>query len=119
MATGLHGISVMMFSPPRKCYYKELKDKKRIKVDSTYIYSSLDRSGASARSYSNRFSTKFIVATQWFFLLSFFSLSYIIRPHRFLTNIKNFIRKNQETIMDQFLAEKFKQFKRKLALKSN
>ena len=117
---GLHGISVMMFSPyPGSAYYKELKDKKRIKVDSTYIYSSLDRSGASARGYSNRFSTKFIVATQWFFLLSFFSLSYIIRPHRFLTNIKNFIRKNQETIMDQFLAEKFKQFKRKLALKSN
>ena len=98
---------------------QSIKDKNKIKVDSTYIYSSLDRSGASARSYSNRFSTRFIVVTQWFFLLSFFSLSYIIRPHRFLKNIMNFIKKNQETIMDQFLAEKFKQFRRKLALKSN
>ena len=34
---GLHGISVMMFSPyPGSSYYRELKDKKRIKVDSTY-----------------------------------------------------------------------------------
>ena len=118
--SGLHGISVMMFSPyPGSSYYKELIDKDRIEVDSTYIYSSLDRSGASARSYSNKFSTRFIVVTQWFFLLSFFSLSYLIRPQRFLANIKNFLKKNQETIMDQFLAEKFKQFRRKLALKNN
>ena len=100
-----HGISVMMFSPyPGSAYYKELKDKNRIKVDSTYIYSSLDRSGASA-SYSNRFSTKFILITQWFFFLSFFQFILLIRPHRFLTNIKNFSTKNQETIMDQFLAK--------------
>tara|TARA_X000001036_G_scaffold57065_1_gene46796 strand:- start:451 stop:2259 length:1809 start_codon:yes stop_codon:yes gene_type:complete len=117
---GLHGISVMMFSPyPGSAYYRELKEKNKIKVDSTYIYSSLDRSGASVRGYNNNFSTRFIIVTQWFFLLSFFSLSYLIRPQRFLAHIKNFLKKNQETIMDQFLAEKFKQFKRKLALKSN
>ena len=53
------------------------------------------------------------------FSFKFFSISYLIRPQRFLVHIKNLSQKNQETIMDQFLAEKFKQFKRKLALKSN
>jgi len=115
---GLHGVSVMMFSPyPGSSYYKELKSRNKVTVDSTYIYSSLDRSGVSARSYSNHFNTRFITILQWIFLLSFFSLMYLVRPHRIFKHFKNFLKKNQETIMDQFLAEKFKQMKRKFSIK--
>jgi len=111
--TGLHGASVMMFTPyPGSALYRELKSKKKIDIDTKYIYSTLTRSGASTKSYSNFFGTRFLIVTQWFFLLSFFSLMYGIRPLRLFKLLKNIIKKKQETVMDQFLVEKYKQLRR-------
>ena len=111
--TGLHGASVMMFTPyPGSALYRELKSKKKIQIDSQYIYSTLTRSGASTKSYSNFFGTRFLIVTQWFFLLSFFSLMYGVRPFRLIILLKNIFKKKQETVMDQFLVEKYKQLKR-------
>ena len=45
-------------------------------------------------------------------LLSFFSLMYGVRPLRLITLLKNIFKKKQETVMDQFLVEKYKQLKR-------
>ena len=110
---GLHGASVMMFTPyPGSALYKELKNKKKIKIDAQYLYSTLTRSGASTISYSNFFGTRFLIVTQWFFLLSFFSLMYGVRPFRLFKLLKNIIKKKQETVMDQFLVDKYKQIKR-------
>ena len=67
---GLHGASVMMFTPyPGSALYKELKNKKKIKIDAQYLYSTLTRSGASTISYSNSFFNRnpMVFSTEFFF----------------------------------------------------
>jgi len=110
---GLHGVSIMMFSPyPGSALYVELKNQNKIKIDKSYMYSTLSRSGASTKSYSNIFGTRFLIITQWVFLLNFFALMYVLRPNRIIRALTNIFKKKQETVMDQFLIEKYKQIKR-------
>jgi len=109
---GLHGVSVLMFSPyPGSELYKKLYSDRKIIFDGYYVYSTLLRAGASTQSYHPKYRTPFLLLLQWFFLLTFYGLQYLFRPIRLARTLHNFIKRQQETVIDQFLVAKVKQLR--------
>lgn len=110
---GLHTVSVMVFAPYPGCEeFVRLSEQGAIEVDDGYVLSTLLRSGSSVKSYNPRFGERALIAIQMFFLVSFFALQYLFRPIRAFTVISNLIHSKQESVMDQFLTAKLKQFRR-------
>lgn len=115
---GIDGIAVMAFAPyPGSEYYRELMAKGEIVFKDDYVYSSLLRVSASIRSYNPRFKPWHILTIQYFFLLSFYGLLYLLRPWHFARSVRNAMHDREENIMDQFLTTKFKQLRKRIKLR--
>jgi radical SAM superfamily enzyme YgiQ (UPF0313 family) len=104
---GLHSVAVMMFAPyPGSELFEQLRAEGKLELTEGYYYSALLRSGRSSVSY-NRFDLRVLLVVQFLFLISFWSLTYLLRPKRLLRTLSRMFRSGQEeSIMDKLLHAK-------------
>ncbi len=106
---GVEQSATMIFGPyPGSSYYKELVAKGKIQLEKSYIYSSLLRA-SNAKSYNDRISTRQLQIIQFFFIVSFWLLNFMLRPWRVFVLLRNLISNRHETIMDKLIYTKIKQ----------
>lgn len=109
-AEGLDTVAVMVFAPyPGSEEYENLRAEGKIVHDERYFYSSLLRSAGAQRSVHPRWTPRQLAALQLGFLLSFYGVSYAMRPRRALRVAKRVLAGTQESVMDQFLTTKLAQ----------
>jgi radical SAM superfamily enzyme YgiQ (UPF0313 family) len=109
---GVDAVSVMQFNPypGSSDYFGFRKDGKIDFGDDNYVYSSLFRTlgqNPSTRSaFSDRYLNAFLLVCQ----LSFWGLQFLVRPWRLLRSAWNVLRSREETVLDQFLVVKMRQW---------
>ena len=113
-AHGLHGLSVLVFSPyPGGALHEELRAQGRLREDARWRYASLLRSAGGGPSRSGAASggggPGIELALQMAMLAGFHALQYARRPWRLLQHAWALARGQQRTVMDQFLATKLAQ----------
>ncbi len=104
---GLHGVAVMMFAPyPGSELFERLTREGKLELTDEYYYSALMRSGLSAVSY-NDFDRRLLISIQFFFLISFWGLQYLLRPMRLLRTLGQlFAPGHEQSVMDKLLHAK-------------
>lgn len=108
---GMHAISVIPFNPyPGSADYRRLRDAGEITFDDAFIYTSLLRTRGQAAAVRTQFSTRYLVAFELVCLLVFYAVQFLTRPWRLLRVAANLVHARQETILDQFLAVKTRQW---------
>lgn len=109
-AAGLHGLSVLAFSPyPGSAEYDALAAEGRIADDDRDLYGSLLRSAAGRASWSPVLGPRTLQAVQLSVLAAFFATSWARRPWRAGQAAVAVVRRRQATVLDQFLATKASQ----------
>lgn len=109
-AAGLHGLSVLAFSPyPGSAEYDALAEQGRIVDDDRYVYGSLLRSAAGRASWSPVLGPRALQVAQLSILGAFFAASWARRPWRAGQAVAAAVRRRQATVLDQFLATKTSQ----------
>lgn len=108
---GLDTVAVMTFAPyPGSEEYDRLREQGKIRFDDRFFYSALLRSAGSKQSVHPLLSGSALGVVQLGFLLSFFGLSYTLHPAKIPALVERLVRGRQETVMDQFLQTKLRQF---------
>ncbi len=108
--SGLHSLSVMVFAPyPGSEEYRRLVEAGRIEFDDRYLYSSLLRSAGALRSHHPQLSARQLLALQLAMLLGFFGLQAVLRPERAIAVPLHLLRRQEHTVVDQFVATKLRQ----------
>jgi anaerobic magnesium-protoporphyrin IX monomethyl ester cyclase len=109
---GLDTVAVMTFAPyPGSEEYERLRAQGKIRLDDRFYYNALLRSAGSKQSVHPQWSGSALGVIQLGFLLSFFGVSYARHPGKIFTHIQRLARGRQESVMDQFLQTKLRQFK--------
>jgi len=107
---GLHSLSVMVFAPyPGSEEYRRLREAGAIELDERYLYGSLLRSAGSGRSHHPQLSARQLLALQLAVLVGFFGLQVVLRPRRGAAMVVHLLRREEHTVVDQFLATKLRQ----------
>lgn len=110
---GVHAISLIPFNPyPGSEDYARYRRDGALALDDAYVYSSLLRTVRQHAAARTRFSNRYIVSYSLTCLLLFYGLQFLLRPWRLLRSASNLARQRQETIFDQFLAVKTRQWVR-------
>ncbi len=108
---GLDTVAVMTFAPyPGSEEYDRLHAQGQIRFDDRFFHSALLRSAGSKQSVHPVLSGSALGAVQLGFLLSFFGLSYSLHPAKIPALIERFVHGRQESVLDQFLQTKLRQF---------
>ncbi len=108
---GMHAISVIPFNPyPGSADYRRLRDAGQITFDDGFFYTSLLRTRGQAPAVQAQFSTRYLVAFELACLIVFYAVQFLTRPWRLLRVASNLLHARQETILDQFLAVKTRQW---------
>ena len=81
-------------------------------MDDSYIYSSLFRTVGQHPAVRSTFTNRYLVSFSLFCLVLFYGLQFLTRPWRLARSVWNLRRQRQETILDQFLAVKARQWLR-------
>jgi radical SAM superfamily enzyme YgiQ (UPF0313 family) len=111
---GAHVVSLMQFNPyPGSADYFGYRKEGRIDFDDdAYIYSSLFRTTGQYPAGEAGFSTAYLNLFQTGCLLLFFTLGFLFRPWRVLSHAWALVRAREDTLLDQFLAVKVRQWQR-------
>lgn len=109
---GLDTVAVMTFAPyPGSEEYDRLRAAGKIHLDDRFYYSALLRSAGSKQSVHPQLSGSTLGVIQLGFLLSFFTVSYAHHPAKIPALIRRLVHGRQESVMDQFLQTKLRQFR--------
>lgn len=103
---GTHDAAVFLYSPyPGSSLFDELRAEGKIgELDETYFRSLVAFMDPFAPSeYCRHVSGRELLFWRMFGMASFFGLSYLLRPWRFLRLIKNVIRNESESVLEQRL----------------
>ena len=113
-AMGVQSLSVMQFNPyPGSQDYQRFRAEGKINFDDdSYVYSSLFRGSGQNPDTHSAFSRHYLVAFGLFCLVLFWLLQFLFRPWRPLRMLWNLARAREETILEQFLVVKTKQWRR-------
>ncbi|MEO8601512.1 MAG: radical SAM protein [bacterium] len=111
---GAQALSVMQFNPyPGSADFFRLRDEGRIDfADDDYVYSSLFRTTGQSPSVQSHFSTRHLVVFQYLCLVLFWGLQFLFRPWRLARLVWNLLNVREETILEQFLVVKTRQWLR-------
>ncbi len=110
---GMHAISLIPFNPyPGSEEYIRFRAAGAITFDDGYVYSSLLRTMGQNPTTRSAFSDRYLVAYEFFCLIVFYTLQFAFRPWRPLRLAWNILRSRQETILEQFVAVKARQWLR-------
>src|SRR6185436_20633560 len=103
---------VMQFNPypGSSDYYRFRQDGKIDFDDDNYVYSSLFRTLGQNPSTRSAFSDRYLNAFLLLCQLSFWGLQFLVRPWRLLRSGWNMLRSREETVLDQFLVVKLRQW---------
>jgi anaerobic magnesium-protoporphyrin IX monomethyl ester cyclase len=107
---GVQDITIQPFSAyPGSELFKNLRDQSKIaRMDDDYFYSLADYSDLSkAISWSEQLSTRSIFWFRTLGMLSFYAISYLVRPWRPFRMLSNLLRGRQESRMERALADIF------------
>ena len=108
---GVHAISLIPFNPyPGSEDYARYRRGGGLTMDDSYIYSSLFRTVGQHPAVRSTFSNRYLVSFSLFCLVLFYGLQFLSRPWRAARSAWNLARRRQETILDQFLAVKARQW---------
>lgn len=109
---GADAVSVMHFNPyPGSEDYLRLRQEGRIDFDADdYIYSSLFRARVQYQTGAAPYSPAYLQAFQLSCLLVFWCLQFLFRPWRVPRVAWNLLRAREETVFDQFLVVKIRQW---------
>jgi len=112
---GVHSLSVMQFNPyPGSEEYARYHDEGRIDFDDDgYVYSSLFRSAGQNPRTQSPFPAAYLTAYGLGCLVLFWVLQYARRPWRPFRIAWNLLRAREETILEQFLVVKSRQWRRR------
>ena len=113
-AMGVQSLSVMQFNPyPGSQDYNRFRAEGKIRFDDdSYVYSSLFRGSGQNPDTHSAFSSRYLVAFGLFCLVLFWLLQFLIRPWRPFRMLWNLVRAREETILEQFLVVKTRQWRR-------
>jgi hypothetical protein len=78
--------------------------------DDAYVYSSLFRGSAQNPDTHSAFSPRYLLAVQLLFLVLFWGVQFLIRPWRLGQLAWNLLHSREETILEQFLVVKMRQW---------
>jgi len=111
---GAHSLGVMQFNPyPGSEDYFRFRAEGKIHFDDDdYVYSSLFRSVGQNRSTHSSFSPAYLSAFQFLCLIVFWAVQFAVRPWRLLRVAWNLLCSREESILDQFLVVKTRQWLR-------
>lgn len=109
---GAQAVSVMQFNPyPGSSDYFSLRQQNKIHFeDEDYVYSSLFRTRGQYAKQESSFSNRYLLAFESTCLLLFWSIQFLVRPWRVAGHLQSLMRDRQETVLDQFLAVKARQW---------
>lgn len=112
---GAHSLGVMQFHPyPGSEDYVRLRHAGSILIDDdSYVYSSLFRAAGQPAAKYNGFPSRYLVAFQLSCLVLFWSLSFLLRPWRIFRVTRNLLQSREESIFEQFLVVKSRQWFRR------
>jgi radical SAM superfamily enzyme YgiQ (UPF0313 family) len=111
---GLHDVTIQPFSAyPGTELFNELRAKKKItKLDDEYFFKLADYSDLSKSiSWSDHLTHKSILIFRSIGMISFYILSFAVRPWRFFILINNLIHDRQESRLERALSDIFKRKK--------
>ena len=111
---GVQSLSVMQFNPyPGSQDYQRFRAEGLIDFDEdSYMYSSLFRGSGQNPGTHSAFSSRYLVAYGLFCLVLFWLVQFAVRPWRPLRMLWNLARAREETILEQFLVVKTRQWRR-------
>lgn len=111
---GVQSLSVMQFNPyPGSQDYERFRGAGLIDLgDDGYVYSSLFRGSGQHAGTHSAFSSRYLVAYGLFSLVLFWLVQFTVRPWRPLRMLWNLVRAREETILEQFLVVKTRQWRR-------
>ena len=111
---GVHSLSVMQFNPyPGSEDYLRFRAQGQINFDDdAYVYSSLFRGSGQNPDTHSSFSPRYLLAVQLLFLILFWGVQFLIRPWRIARLAWNLLHSREETILEQFLVVKTRQWSR-------
>lgn len=111
---GVQSLSVMQFNP-----YPGSQDYQRFRADGLidfgddrYVYSSLFRGSGQHPGTHSAFASRYLVAYGLFCLVLFWLIQFLVRPWRPFRMLWNLVRAREETILEQFLVVKTRQWRR-------
>ena len=109
---GVHAISVMQFNPyPGSEDFFRLRGEGKIRFDDDdYVYSSLFRTAGQYGKSDASFSGAYLLVFQFVCLILFWGVQFLIRPWRLVRLGWNLLRSREETILEQFLVVKTRQW---------
>ena len=107
----------MIFAPyPGSPDFNKLMASGKVEITDDYYYLALTRSGRSSRTYNPRMRTGELILWQFGMLLAFYTVAYLTRPWRFLDLVHSLLTAREETLLDQVVRIKLRQFWTKLRL---
>ena len=108
---GCQSTSVMIYSPyPGSADFEDLLRRGEVEVSGDYFYLALKRTGFSSTTYNPRMATGELIVMRNLMLLFFYTMAYLTRPVRILRLLTSLLTGKEETMMDQFLRTKRRQF---------
>lgn len=111
---GADVVSLMQFNPyPGSADYQTYRAEGRIRFDQDdYVYSSLFRTTGQYAASETQFSSTYLSLFQTTCLVTFFVLQFLFRPWRVVRHAWTLLRAREETLLDQFLVVKARQWLR-------
>lgn len=103
---GTHDVGIFMFSPyPGSALFKELQEEGRIGGLNEDYFKSLVAfmDPLAPQAYCRHVSGRELAIWRFFGMASFFALSFLIRPWRFIKLVRNLIRNESDTVLEQRL----------------
>jgi radical SAM superfamily enzyme YgiQ (UPF0313 family) len=109
---GADAVSIMQFNPyPGSSDYYRFRNEGRIDfADDAYVYSSLLRTRGQSPATQSAFSPRYLNAYLLLSQLCFWGLQFLVRPSKLLRSGWNVLHSREETILDQFLVVKTRQW---------
>jgi radical SAM superfamily enzyme YgiQ (UPF0313 family) len=109
---GADAVSVMQFNPypGSSDYFRFRKEGKIDFADDDYVYSSLFRTLGQNPSTRSAFSDRYLNTFLFLCQLSFWGLQFLVRPWRLARSGWNVLNAREETVLDQFLVVKMRQW---------
>lgn len=109
--TGLYDVAIQPFSAyPGSELFRQLRKEKKIReLTDNYFFTLADYSDMSkATSWSEHLSGKAILWFRTVGMLSFYVVSYLLRPWRFIKLVRNLLSDRQESRLERSLSDMFK-----------
>ncbi len=109
---GVHTVAVTSFHPyPGSEDFEQLEKEGKIEFNDRYLFASLLRSGAVDKIYNPNYTRRTLIFAQYLFLLTFFSLQFLLRPWRIMQVCLRLLKNTQETVLEKFILMKIGRWK--------